>query len=351
MKILFVGQSWLGSCARSLKEALRRIGPGQNCLIDEINEDSYIPKATVRWLRGINRILAPAYRAELSKIILDKCVSTRPDVMIVYKGSSLNADLVRKVKSIGIFTVNVFPDYSPHAYGKRLRETIGEYNLVVSTKPFHPPLWESLYGYKNKCVCVPHGYDPQLHLVEAPVERELYDVVVAANCRPQYLRLIEKMAKQLSDSDISVCLAGPGWSAYKDLFPKHWVYPGVLQGRAYVDFVRSGRIAIAPLNREVVIDGKPQPGDVDTSRTYELSAANCFFIHHRADFLKTIFDESKEVPMFDSAEELVSKIREYLPNTQLRKSMAVAAHRRAVPAYSLDVRATMLLAEIKSHKG
>jgi len=50
MNILFVGESWFGSDARSLKESLRRIGPSQNCVIDEINEDLYFPKSKAKWL-------------------------------------------------------------------------------------------------------------------------------------------------------------------------------------------------------------------------------------------------------------------------------------------------------------
>ena len=39
MRILFVGESWLGSCARSLKEAMTR-QPGVD--LDEVNEDLHV---------------------------------------------------------------------------------------------------------------------------------------------------------------------------------------------------------------------------------------------------------------------------------------------------------------------
>jgi hypothetical protein len=348
MKLLFLGESWMGSSARSLKESLGRVAVDNGDEIDELNEDLYKPNARARWLRAVNRILAPAYRRELADALIKKCTDTCPEVLLVYKGGSIDAALIRTVKAMGVFAVNVFPDYSPHAYGERLREAIGEYDLVISTKPFHPALWQRLYGYGNRCVFVPHGYDPKLHLVSTPasISGEYVDVIMAANWRAEYDTLLRDVARLLPDSSISVAIAGPGWAERRHQFPPHWTYPGAPHGRSYINFLRRGRIAIAPVNRNVVIDGRRQPGDEDSTRTYELAAANCFFIHRRTDFVKKIFDEDTEVPMFDSAEELVGLIRDYLPKEELRRSMAHAAHLRANPAYSLDERARDVVREI-----
>ena len=340
MKLLFLGDSWMGSSARSLKEALQRITTSD---VDEINEDLYIPVARARWLRAIHRIIAPAYRHELSQALIKKCHDTRPDVLLVYKGYSVNTETIRTIKSMGILTVNVFPDCSPLVHGERLQKTIGEYDLVISTKPFHPSLWQSLYGYSNRCVFVPHGYDPRIHLVQSSLSGERFDVVMASNWRPEYDLLVCDIASLMPEESISVALAGPGWAERRDQFPKHWVFPGVPLGRSYISFLRSGRIAIAPVTSRVVINGKKHPGDEDTSRTYELAAAHCFFIHSRTEFMKTLFDESIEVPMFDTADELVHKIRHYLPREDLRRSMASATHRKAVPRDSLDERARSII--------
>jgi glycosyltransferase involved in cell wall biosynthesis len=348
MKLLFLGESWMGSTARSLKEALQRIADPGIDEIDELNQDLYISNVRTRWLRAIHRILAPAYQRELSQTLIMKCRDTCPDVLLVYKGYGVNAKLIRTVKTMGILTVNVFPDYSPHAYGDRFRQVMGEYDLVISTKPFHPALWQSLYGYSNRCVFVPHGYDPGLHLVQIPASGERFDVVMAANWRPEYDALVRDIARLLPEESISVALAGPGWAERRNQFPRHWTFPGSPHGRSYISFLRSGRIAIAPVNRQALINGQVQPGDEDTIRTYELPAAHCFFIHRRTDFVKTLFDESREVPMFDSADELVNKIRDCLPRDDLRRSMAEAAHRRAVPAYSLDERAREVVREINA---
>lgn len=342
MKLLFIGESWMGSSARSLKEALQRITSSGIDEIDEINEDLYIPKARARWLRAIHRVLAPAYRRELTQAILKKCHDTCPDILLVYKGSSVDIELIRTVKTMGIFTVNVFPDYSPHAYGKDLQKVIGEYDLVISTKPFHPALWNSVYGYSNRCVFVPHGYDPSVHLQITPPTEFDFDLGLVATWRPEYHILMRGVASLLAPGKVRVAIAGNGWKDKAREFPDNWVFAGEVLGLGYVRWARRAKILLAPVTRNVMINGQQQPGDEDTTRTYELAAAYCFFIHRRTEFVQDLYDETTEVPLFDTAEELAEKIIHFLPLEEERQRMAAAAHCRAVPAYSIDSRAKQI---------
>lgn len=338
MKVLFVGESWMGSCARSIKEALQRVSNGSDDRIAEINEDLYLPKAQTRWLRAVNRILNPAHRRELALAILAECNLNPPDVLLVYKGNALEGKLIREVRSRGVFTVNIFPDYSPLVYGRRLREALAEYDLVISTKTFHPPLWRNLYGYANECVFVPHGYDPALHHCAEPPGDFDIDVGLAATWRAEYHALMQELASLLP-SNLRIGVAGHGWPQRRHEFPSHWTFPGLISGVAYPAWVRRCKIMLAPVNTEVIIDGKRQPGDQDTSRTYELAAAHCFFLHRRSPFVETLYDEKREVPLFENAVQLAEQINYFIGNADKRLEMAAAAHRRAVPAYSTDARA------------
>ena len=343
MKILFVGESWLGSCARSAREALARRAEVE---LDEISEDAWFPRPRTRWLRALNRMVAPAYRRDFNAHVLDKVKALHPDVVMTYKGYAFHADLVAAVRALGAFTVNIYPDNSPHAHGSAHRDALGAYNLVISTKPFHPPQWRQTYGYENKCLFVAQGYDAGLHLVSAPPSEFEFDVAMVATYRPEYGRLLIDLANALGDRDFSVAIGGSGWEAVRAVLPRQWTFPGPAQGRGYVSLLRQGRICIAPLTREVVIDGRRQPGDVDTTRTYELAAAHCFFIHRRTEFARSLYADY-EVPMYDSAEELAGLIRHYAANDDDRARMAAAAHRRAVPAYSLDERAGQIVNILK----
>ena len=94
-------------------------------------------------------------------------------------------------------------------------------------------------------------------------------------------------------------------------------------------------------------NGVHQPGDEDTTRTYELAAMGCFFLHRRTNFVQTIYDQAIEVPMWDNAEELAALVQQYLPLELERKAMAARAHARAVPEYSIPNRAVQVLEQVK----
>ncbi len=339
MKVLYIGESWLGSCARSLKEAL---GRRADLEVDEVNEDAWFTRPRALWLRAVNRLTANAYRREFNRHVLEQVRLLRPDFVIAYKGNPVRRDLIAELRDLGARVVNIYPDCSPHAHGAPHREAVGAYDLVVSTKPFHPANWETIYGYRNRCCFVPQGYDPLLHLVDAPPADFRYDVVMVATYRPEYAKLMIDAGKAIGDRNIRVAIGGYGWDAVRHLLPRHWEFRGPVHGRGYVSLLREGKICIAPLTREVMVDGRPQPGDVDTTRTYELAAAHCFFIHRRTDYARALYGED-EVPMYDNASELGELVRRYLALDDERAQMAARAHRRAVPAYSLDARAEAIV--------
>ena len=349
MKILYVGESWLGSCARSLRESLAR---NPAVTLDEINEEAFFPKHRAKWLRGVHRLLGPQYRLELGDAIVSRVQRLQPDVVMTYKGNPIDAALLRRIKQTlpGVLTVNVYPDCSPHAHGAGHREAVGEYDLVISTKPYHPEAWATIYGYRNACRFVPQGYDPALHLVDQPSATAELDLAMVATWRPEYHRLMLGLARELAESAITVGIGGHGWAAHAGDFPAHWYLPGELTGRAYIQFLRSGRICIAPLNREMNIKGQIHPGDVDTTRSYELAAAHCFFLHQRTPYIQTIYDESSEVPLFDDAVELAALVRDFMRRPADRAAFALRAHSRAVPDYSMDARAGTIIDEVAAFR-
>jgi len=225
---------------------------------------------------------------------------------------------------------------------------MGLYDLVISTKPFHPAVWSTLYGYANSCVCVPHGYDPLVHFWSSPSDAQDVDVALVANSRAEYEQLMIELGNLLPDLNIAVEIAGHGWGKSGKRLPAHWKIVGAVSGRAYGDFVRRARIVIAPVNSQVVVNGVRHPGDEDTTRTYELAAAGCFFLHRRTPYTQQVYDESTEVPMWNDAVELAALIRRYLTDEGARRTMAANAHARAVPAYSIPGRAQAVLEHIQT---
>jgi hypothetical protein len=174
-----------------------------------------------------------------------------------------------------------------------------------------------------------------------------FDIGMIASWRPEYDGLMTDLAARLGDRGITVGIGGSGWRERRTNYPKTWTFVGPIFGCSYIEWLRRVRICLAPVMRHVLINGQTQPGDEDTSRTYELAAGKCFFVHRRTDYAQTIYDEKTEVPMYDSPDELAELIVRFLPNEQDRRRFANAAHRRAVPAYSVDARAAKILGFVK----
>jgi hypothetical protein len=338
--MLFVGESWLGSCARSLKEALSR---RPDVVMAEVNEDLHVPRTRNLWLRVAYRIAARLYRDELFQAIRSQMQMCRPHVVVVYKGFGLGAESVRALRELGGYLVNVYPDASPHAHGAHHKAAVGEYDLVISTKPYHVEHWGRTYGFTNACVFVPQGYDPSLHLRTSHASTSSYDVVFIGTWRREYGALLSEFGRCTSGRNLRVAIGGYGWRPRRSELPPGWELIGPVQGPSYVERLRSGRINIAPLSRAIIVGGRIQPGDEDSTRTYELAAAHCFFIHQRTPYVTTLYDEDTEVPMFDTAADLAEKTLQYIDLNDARCRMAAAAHTRAVPAYSLDERASEIV--------
>lgn len=349
VRILFVGDTWQGSTARSMREALAALS---DVSLHGIAEDRYFPGGPSLVARVRNRLLGPVQQRALHRAILSSIArpepSRGPDVLMVYKGHSVPAATIRAVKEKGVLTVNVFPDYSPHAYGEQLKAAMGAYDLVVSTKPFHPSGWRSIYHYDNRCVFVAHGYDPDVHLWPAPSTEHDFDVLLAATWRQQYQDVMQAMAKILAGKPLRVGIVGSGWLERRHQLPEEWLVAPAVTGRAYGEWLRRGRIVVAPVHREVIIDGVRQPGDEDTIRTYELAAMNCFFVHRRTPYVQTLYDEHTEVPMWDDPGELAALVTRYLPLDRERREMAARAHVRAVPVHSFPNRAMEVLEHVKA---
>jgi spore maturation protein CgeB len=233
--------------------------------------------------------------------------------------------------------VNIFPDASPHAHGERLKAAVGVYDLVISSKKYHPPIWKSVYGYDNPCIFVPHGYIPSLHLRHAMSENYSHDVVLIATARSEYFNLMRDLVGSLGPG-VRLAICGSGWERQNmgglgiDVGPeKH--------GQAYVEWLRRAKITLSPIQTSVNVGSTVHQGDEVTTRTFQCAAAYTFFIHRRTAEVKTYYDEATEVPMYDNPAELADQIRYYLAHDEKRKTMAAAAHARAVPAYSLDAKA------------
>lgn len=294
--------------------------------------------------RSFLRLGAPLMARDFRRLVLAKLEQMAPALVLIYKGSQVGKDLVNEIQQQGSFVANVYPDCSPLAQGQALREAMGAYDLVVSTKQWHPEAWHKIFGYTNRCEFIPQGYGPRLHY--QPVDEsspQPIDVLLVATYRVEYGDLILALARNPDLRALRLDLHGHGWGRIRNTLPPSWRVGREVHGHAYRQLVSSAKVCIAPVTRNVVVDGKQYPWDDDTTRTYELPAMGAFFIHRRTPYVQSLFEESSEVMMYGDALELAEHIRWALENPEQRLSMRKAAQCRSVPRDSLEQRAKALL--------
>jgi spore maturation protein CgeB len=347
MRVLFIGESWYGSSARSLGEALSR-QPGIQ--LEAIGADLIVPIYSSRLLRAAARLLSRFTLQELKRQVILACENVEPDVIVVVKGWHFDAEFVRSLKRYAP-VVNVFTDASPHAHGARLKQAVGEYDLVIARNRQHPPLWSSVYGYSNPCVHVTHAYCEQIHRRDEPSQDQPYDVVMVATGREEYAALLRGVVERFKGRNLKMAVAGNGWAGRGLDNAPGLEFVGVKPGASYADWLRKGKVVIAPVQTILHAGGVQQPGDEVTGRTFQCASAYTFFIHRRTDEIGEFYDEATEAPFYDGAEDLAEKIDYFLVHPEERLAMATAAHARAVPAYSYDARAAEIVQHLRMVTG
>jgi hypothetical protein len=92
LRVVFVGETWNGSCARSLHEALRTF-PG--LVMDHVAIDRFFPKYRSVVMRAASRLSLPFQRAALEREIRRRVEKRRPAVLLAYKGSGMRRHTAR----------------------------------------------------------------------------------------------------------------------------------------------------------------------------------------------------------------------------------------------------------------
>ncbi|MEM9060198.1 MAG: glycosyltransferase [Pseudomonadota bacterium] len=347
MKILYAGHFKSGNSGRSMKDALARKADVE---IDEFDLDNFMPKGRSFRTRLAYKLIRPWQMADLRKLLIDRAQYVKPDAIITTKGSAIDAATVRSLQKDVAPVFNRWPDPSPHAFGPVIKEAVGAYDAVFSTKRHHPGMWRSDYGYSNRCFHVAHGYCADLHLYDTDPDESAqdYDIVSIASGRPEYFKLIKEFHAALGGRKIRVALGGSNWDRYPGGLPEGFENIGERFGRAYTDWLRRGKIVLAPVMTGVKVNGAVKQGDQVTARTYQCAAARVFFIHTRTDEAMELYDEHSEVPMYSDGTELAEKVLHFLDHPDERRSFAKAAFSRGVPAFSHDARAGEILDLMKS---
>lgn len=332
IRVLYLGDNWYGSCARTPAYALRRLG----CNVLDVDYQPFIPQVRSKFARGVRRVFRKSLMRTYNDEILRRAESFRPDILLAFKGQFVEAHTLRVLRESGVRCYNYYPDRVIFAKGMPEGECIPEYDCLFDTKR----AWD---GDANEWLkvrerhFVPHGYDPEIH---RPVElderdRRQYecDLSVIAGPSPRKYDLLKEVIRLRPSMKLKIW--GDNWDRERipgDYIQGYWLY-----GEQYARAMQTARINLGFLGITAAVR------DETTTRTFEIPACGGFMLHERTEEVLGLYEEGVEMACYGSPEELVEKVEYYLAHPAEREAIARAGYRRCVPAYSYDNRIAEIL--------
>ena len=345
MRILAVGPLWRGSNAGGLFRALSRKG----CLIEVLDEFYFISLQTKRKLTKIlERAIRPLQLDEFNNAIKIKITLFKPNIVLVYKGAFVYPTTLQFAKQNNCKIVLFYPDVSMTFHSPHIPASIPLYDLIFTTKTFGITDMAAKYGVKNTFF-IPHGFDPEIHRKLETGNEEFAtfgcDVSFIGTWSPKKEKWLSYLKEKMPQ--INMKIWGDQWNKTTSASIQSSIQGRPVTGDLYAIAIQCSKINLGILSEQVVGSSS---GDLITSRTFHIPAASGFMMHERNEESVLYFREDEEAVFFDSEEELVTKVKTYLNNDELREKIRIAGHQRALADHSLDSRAGIIINQLKSLK-
>ena len=334
LRILCVGESWLGSDARAAFAALQRLGHSVHVL----DESKYVTNGSQSTVgKGLRRILRPVRVNQLQRDVLRSFDEFKPHCLFVFKGNWVLPKTLAACRARNVVAINYYPDVSFLSHGPYIPRSLPLYDRVFNTKSYGVSDMKAQLPVKDVCFLAP-GYDPELHRpVELTAdERAVYgcDVVFIGTWSPKKEALLAALCDQLPETDLKIW--GCQWEKCAAGNLRESIMGREVTGEEYTRAIAGSTICLGLLSEA---GQGSSSGDLITARTFQIPACGAFMLHERNDEVLGYFAEDREVAFFSNPEECAAKVRRYLGNAGERAQIAAAGLKRSLrDGYAIDER-------------
>ncbi|MFJ4654234.1 glycosyltransferase [Nocardia sp. NPDC088792] len=314
MKILFVGDDWPGSNARSLADGFTQAG--HQVVVVDSTPVTLPPRLSVPWTYSkLAHRRAPWQVAAVHERIEAIAAGFRPDLLFAFK--SVHLDQGRLLTTPAARRVH----YSPDDVGNPYNTTADylthepEWDLIVTTKSYNVP--ELRARGARSVVFVRSAYDPTLHYPCARRGSRRYLVGFIGACRPDRRGPLVDLARYYGDR---MLVRGPGWRRVPALHRTGAIVGGPVYG---TDFSAS----VAAVTANLVLLNSDNR-DTHTCRTFEVPAAGGLFVGERTGEHAALLDDGRECFLFTERAELDAILTRCAADRALTERVAAAGMRR-----------------------
>lgn len=330
MKILIYESAQTYSIKFPISESLRKFGHEvKNILWEEmIFNNKKLPKIS----SGMNKMLFQYYSKIINTSIVKEIDSSNYDLFLVFRGDHIYSETIEYAKNK---ISNVFLWSTDHVYNRNNSNI----NTINSVKLYHcvlSPRKHLFDEYKkqgiNNLEYLEWYYRPGMILDNQDNYEYNYNYDVSfigswSSRREEFIRSLD---------NFSTYICGWGWNKnIKSHFQNTLFNKQVDMETMNLIFQRS-RVNVNLLTIENF--------DQTNFRNFEIPAMKSFQISESTDMIKSLFEEDKEIVLFNSKEELASKTEFYLKNDSLREKIAKNGYERLLKSdYSIDNRVKQLI--------
>ncbi len=320
MRILYLGQLSPNDSAEYRRWALLREGHH----VESVNTFEYGAKhALVRKLEF--RISAGPEVARLNRDILAAAERVRPDAVWCDKVLWMEPATLNKLRERGIVTVSYMIDnfFGPRRDpGWRLyAKTIPYYDLHCTQRDSNVVSYREA-GARD-VIKIQTAFEPTIHFPEQPQRTDESRDRSVSFIGTSYDHRAETLTK-LSREGLPVVISGGPQHWQRTLSPELFATlyrEGELYGQRYREAIWRSKINLSFLthgNRDEFVH-----------KSFEIAACGGFLLAERTPGHLERFVEDEEAVFFNGYDELLEKIRRYLPDEPARNAIASAGQRRA----------------------
>ncbi|AYF73748.1 glycosyltransferase family 1 protein [Nocardia yunnanensis] len=319
MKVLFVGDDWVGSNARSLADGFQQAG--HEVVVIDTTAVTLPARLSPPWVYSkFAHRRAPWDVEALHRRIDEAAREFAPDLLFAFK--AVHLDQRRLLAAPAGLRVHYSPDdvSNPYNTSPDYLAHEREWDLVVTTKTHNVAELEARGARRVKFVR--SAYDPALHYVSArrTVRRHLVGFIGAV--RPDRQDLLISLAREHRGD---MLLRGPGWRRVRALWQTGADVGGAVYGG---DF----SAAVAAVTANLVLLNSDNR-DTHTCRTFEVPAAGGLFVGPRTGEHAELLADESECFLFDSPAELREILRRCTKYPEQVAKVAEAGHRRIVTGH------------------
>ncbi|MGW4532264.1 CgeB family protein [Nocardia sp. NPDC004340] len=316
MKVLFVGDDWVGSNARSLADGFRQAG--HEVVVIDTTAVTLPARLSPPWVYSkFAHRRAPWDVEALHREIDSAAQAFAPDVLFAFK--SVHLDQQRLLTARAGLHVHYSPDdvSNPYNTSPDYLAHEAEWDLIVTTKWHNVPELTARGAQNVKFVR--SAYDPALHHITARRTVRPYLLGFIGAVRPDREDLLVSLAREHHGD---MLLRGPGWRRVRAL----WQTGADVGGAVYGEHFSA---AVAAVTANLVLLNSDNR-DTHTCRTFEVPAAGGLFVGERTDEHAELLQDDAECYLFSGPAELREILRRCTKYPEQAAKVAEAGHHRII---------------------